>query len=60
MILLSWPASLLCLLLGYGGVNPALQADVDKAAVRQIPVSYSYTWAHFESFTKFFHLVTVT
>ncbi len=40
MILLPWPASLLCLLLGYVGVNPALQADVEKPAVRQIPVSY--------------------
>ena len=35
-----WSALLLCLLLGYVGVNPALQADVEKAAVRQIPVSY--------------------
>lgn len=40
MILLPWPASLLCLLLGYVGVNPTFQADVDRAAARQIPVSY--------------------
>lgn len=38
MVLLPWPASLLCLLLGYVGVNPTLQADVEKPAVRQIPV----------------------
>ena len=40
MILLPWPLSLLCLLLGYVAVKPALQADVEKAAVRQIPVGY--------------------
>lgn len=37
-MLLPWPASLLCLLLGYVGVSPALQADVDRAGVRQIPL----------------------
>ena len=45
-MLLPWPASLLCLLLGYIGVNPAFQADVDRAAVRQIPVSCYHTWAY--------------
>ena len=43
MIRLLWPASLLCLLLAYVGVSPTLQADVDRAAVRQIPVSYRDT-----------------
>ena len=48
MILISWPASLLCLLLGYVGVNPAFQADVEKPAVRQIPVSYRNMRAELE------------
>ena len=45
MVLLPWPASLLCLLLGYVGVNPTLQADAEKPAVRQIPVNQPNTWA---------------
>ena len=40
MIRLPWLASLLCLLLAYVGVSPTFQADVDRTAVRQIPVSY--------------------
>ena len=48
MILLPWPALLLCLLLGYVGVNPAFQADAEKPAVRQIPVSFQNMRAELE------------
>ncbi len=60
MILLPWPASLLCLLLGYVGVNPALQADVEKPAVRQIPVTIGICVNFSTQTTDLFGLAAVT